>query len=211
MAVFQPPAELTRPSIRRETPSPARPASMASGCGWLPTAVRSSASTRPASRRGERRPLSQGTGRRRRGRRGVEIRHDQGASNVWPHNIARCSSPPPATPSSWSRPTASTAPSTSPPRCTELLAIDKKTGKVLWTDNSPGEEHPARPVVVPGLRRAGRRAAGHLPRRRRLAVQLRPAATNGKRSCSGSSTATRRNRKYELGRRRRATTSSARR
>ena len=45
--------------------------------------------------------------------------------------------------------------------------------KVLWTDKSPGLNHPARPMVVARVWRAGRRAASDFRRRRRLALQLR--------------------------------------
>ena len=59
------------------------------------------------------------------------------------------------------------------PEAPSFIALDKKTGKLLWKSNCPGQEHHARPVVEPGLRRDQRRAAGHLPRRRRLALRLR--------------------------------------
>ena len=35
------------------------------------------------------------------------------------------------------------------PDAPSFIAMDKNTGKVLWTDNSPGEQHPARPMVEP--------------------------------------------------------------
>ena len=56
------------------------------------------------------------------------------------------------------------------PDAPSFFAMDKNTKKILWTDKSPGLEHSARPVVVAGLWRAGRRAAGDLRRRRRLAL-----------------------------------------
>ena len=44
------------------------------------------------------------------------------------------------------------------PDAPSFIAMDKNTGKVLWTDNSPGAQHPPRPVVVAGLRRDRRRS-----------------------------------------------------
>ena len=46
-------------------------------------------------------------------------------------------------------------------------------------EQRPGPEHHARPVVEPGLRRRQRQAAGHLPRRRRLAPRVRPGHRQG--------------------------------
>ena len=77
------------------------------------------------------------------------------------------------------------------PEAPSFLAVDKKTGKVLWQNNCPPAtgrarkaartsrrrrqgDPDARPVVQPGLRRAERQAADHLPRRRRLDPRLRP-------------------------------------
>ena len=40
------------------------------------------------------------------------------------------------------------------PDAPSFFAMDKNTGKVLWTDNSPGHQHPARPMVVARVRRA---------------------------------------------------------
>ena len=59
------------------------------------------------------------------------------------------------------------------PAAPSFIAIDKKTGKLLWESDAAGREDPPRPVVEPGLRRDQGAAAGGLPRRRRLALLLR--------------------------------------
>ena len=56
------------------------------------------------------------------------------------------------------------------PEAPSFMAMDKNTGKVYWTDNSPGQEHSARPVVEPDGGDDRRRAAGDLWRRRRLGL-----------------------------------------
>ena len=61
------------------------------------------------------------------------------------------------------------------PDAPSFFAMDKNTGKVLWTDNSPGINILHGQWSSPAYARARRRAAGDLRRRRRLALQLRPA------------------------------------
>ncbi len=54
-----------------------------------------------------------------------------------------------------------------------FVALDKNTGKVDLDRQLARHQRAARPMVEPGLRGAGGRAAGVVRRRRRLAVQLR--------------------------------------
>ncbi len=61
------------------------------------------------------------------------------------------------------------------PDAPSFIAVNKKTGEVVWDMARPRRQDPARPVVQPGDRRDRRREAGHLPRRRRAAVCLRAA------------------------------------
>ena len=58
------------------------------------------------------------------------------------------------------------------PQAPSFIALDKNTGQARLGRQLAGREHPGRAVVLAGLRRAGRRAAGDLRRRRRLALQL---------------------------------------
>ena len=59
------------------------------------------------------------------------------------------------------------------PQAPSFIALDKKTGKLLWESDAAGREDPARAVVEPGLRRDQGQAAGDLPGRRRLALLVR--------------------------------------
>ncbi len=59
------------------------------------------------------------------------------------------------------------------PERTQLFRHGQEHGQGAVDRQVARTQHPARPMVVAGLRRVGRTAAGALRRRRRLAVQLR--------------------------------------
>ena len=75
------------------------------------------------------------------------------------------------------------------PRAPSLIAVDKRSGNVVWRAVGRGRARVARAMVQPRRRRRGRPNAGALRRGRRLAARRttpHPAAR------SGASTATRR-------------------
>ena len=96
------------------------------------------------------------------------------------------------------------------PHAPSFFAMDKNTGQVLWTDNSPGGNILHGQWSSPSYAVLGGRAAGVVRRRRRVVVQLpgRIARPTARRSACGSSTAIRRRRNARLGAGPRATTSS---
>ena len=59
------------------------------------------------------------------------------------------------------------------PEAPSFIALDKKTGKLLWKSNLPGKNIMHGQWSNPAYARDRRRQAGHLPRRRRLALRLR--------------------------------------
>ncbi len=68
------------------------------------------------------------------------------------HNMCSCSRHLGGATCCWSTPpTAWTSRTSTSPRPMRRAssALDKNTGKLLWTDKSPGDKHPARPVVGP--------------------------------------------------------------
>ena len=59
------------------------------------------------------------------------------------------------------------------PKAPSFVALDAKTGTLVWESNLPERQDLPRHVVEPDLRRGQGPAPGHLPRRRRLDLQPR--------------------------------------
>ena len=58
------------------------------------------------------------------------------------------------------------------PKAPSVICFEKKTGKVVWTDNTPGQRHSARAIFEPGVRGGQWHSAGDLPAGRRLALRV---------------------------------------
>ena len=71
------------------------------------------------------------------------------------------------------------------PKAPSVICFKKKTGKVVWTDNTPGERHPARAVLQP--RRSPRPTACRWSSARSATAGFTPTTAETARS-SGSST-----------------------